>query len=172
MISNQETLHLSPYMAIYDIVVPNDNMLRQINELVDFSFILEELQTKYCLDNGRNAIPPIRMFKYLLLKAIYDVSDVDLVERSKYDMSFKYFLDMAPEDPVIDPSSLTKFRRLRLQDVSLDMLIGKTVEIALERKSSIAKRLLWMPHIQKHVTTQNHRKNFYKRNQKRSKSCL
>ncbi len=135
MISNQETLNLSLYMAIYDIVVPKDNILRQINELVDFSFILEELKTKYCLDNGRNAIPPIRMFKYLLLKAIYDVSDVDLVERSKYDMSFKYFLDTAPEDPVIDSSSLTKFRRLRLQDVSLlDMLIGKTVEIALEKK--------------------------------------
>ncbi len=81
MISNQETLNLSPYMAIYDIVVPKDNMLRQINELVEFSFILEELKTKYCLDNGRNAIPPIRMFKYLLLKAINDVSDVDLVER-------------------------------------------------------------------------------------------
>ena len=135
MISNQETLNLSPYMAIYDIVVPKDNMLRQINELVDFSFILEELKTKYCLDNGRNAIPPIRMFKYLLLKAIHDVSDVDLVDRSKYDMSFKYFLDMAPEDDVIDPSSLTKFRRLRLKDVGLlDMLIGKTVEIALEKK--------------------------------------
>ncbi|MEY9978963.1 hypothetical protein ABH968_003925 [Lysinibacillus sp. RC79] len=50
MISNQETLNLSPYMAIYDIVVPKDNMLRQIDELVDFSFILEELKTKYCLD--------------------------------------------------------------------------------------------------------------------------
>lgn len=134
MISNQETLNLSPYMAIYDIVVPKDNILRQINELVDFTFILEELKTKYCLDNGRNAIPPIRMFKYLLLKAIYDISDVDLVERSKYDMSFKYFLDMAPEDDVIDPSSLTKFRRLRLKDVGLlDMLIGKTVEIAQEK---------------------------------------
>ncbi|MEK4229514.1 IS1182 family transposase [Solibacillus sp. FSL H8-0538] len=135
MISNQETLNLSPFMAIYDFVVPKDNMLRQINELVDFSFILEELKTKYCLDNGRNAIPPIRMFKYLLLKAIHDVSDVDLVERSRYDMSFKYFLDLAPEDDVIDPSSLTKFRRLRLKDVGLlDMLIGKTVEIALEKK--------------------------------------
>ena len=33
MISNQETLNLSPFMAIYDIVVPKDNMLRQINEL-------------------------------------------------------------------------------------------------------------------------------------------
>lgn len=134
MISNQESLTLSPYIAIYDIVVPKDNMLRQINELVDFSFILEELKNKYCLDNGRNAVPPIRMFKYLLLKSIFDLSDIDVVERSKYDMSFKYFLDMAPEDSVINSSSLTKFRKLRLQDISLlDMLIGKTVEIALEK---------------------------------------
>jgi transposase len=135
MISNQETLILSPFMAIYDMVVPKDNMLRQINELVDFSFILEELKAKYCLDNGRKAIPPVRLFKYLLLKAIFDLSDVDVVERSKYDMSFKYFLTMAPEDPVIDPSLLTKFRKLRLQDACLlDMLIGKTVEIALEKE--------------------------------------
>jgi hypothetical protein len=38
MISNQQSLNLSPYMGIYDIVVPKDNMLRQINDLVDFSF--------------------------------------------------------------------------------------------------------------------------------------
>lgn len=116
-------------------VVPKDNMLRRMNELVDFSFVIEELKEKYCLDNGRNAVPPIRMFKYLLLKVIHDVSDVDIVERSKYDMSFKYFLGYAPEDSVIHPSSLTKFRRLRLKDMDLlDMLINKSVEIALEHQ--------------------------------------
>lgn len=135
MIANQQSLNLSPFMAIYDIVVPKDNMLRQINDLVDFSFVHKELENKYCLDNGRNAVPPIRMFKYLLLKSIFDLSDVDVVERSKYDMSLKYFLDLAPEDGVIDPSSLTKFRKLRLKDVNLlDMLIQKTVAIALEKE--------------------------------------
>ena len=143
MISKQETLNLSPYMALYDLIIPKENMLRQIKELVDFSFILDELKSKYCLDNGRNAIPPIRMFKYLLLKVIYDLADVDLVERSKYDMSFKYFLDMAPEDEVINPSSLTKFRRLRLQDVNLlDLLIQRTVEIALEKGILTSKMLI------------------------------
>ncbi|MEH7273624.1 transposase, partial [Neobacillus vireti] len=74
---------------------------------------------------------------------IFDLSDVDVVERSKYDMSFKYFLDMAPEDTVINPSSLTKFRKLRLQDVSLlDMLIGKTVEIALEKEIIKSKAII------------------------------
>lgn len=143
MISNHESLNLSPYMALYDIVVPKNNMLRKINELVDFTFILQELKAKYCLDNGRNAVPPIRMFKYLLLKSIYDLSDVDVVERSKYDMSFKYFLNMAPEDSVIDPSSLTKFRKLRLRDVGLlDMLIGKTVEIAIEKEIIKSKSII------------------------------
>lgn len=130
-------------MAIYDIVVPKDNMLRQFNEMVDFSFVLKELRDKYCLDNGRNAVPPVRMFKYLLLKSIFDLSDVDVVERSKYDMSFKYFLDRAPEDMVIDPSSLTKFRKLRLKDVGLlDMLIQKTVEIAIEKDLITSKSII------------------------------
>ena len=134
MIEEQQKLILSSYMEIYELVIPKDNLLRKIKELVDFSFIYDELLDKYCLDNGRNAISPIRMFKYLLLKSIYDLSDIDVVERSRYDMSFKYFLDMAPEDEVINPISLTKFRKLRLKDMNLlDMLIGKTVQIALDK---------------------------------------
>lgn len=143
MIQKQQSMILSPYMKIYDLVVPKDNMLRQINDLVDFSFVYDELIDKYCLTNGRNAISPIRMFKYLLLKSIFDLSDVDIVERSKYDMSFKYFLDMAPEEDVIEPSSLTKFRKLRLKDVNiLDMLINKTVEIAIEKEIIKSKSII------------------------------
>jgi transposase len=134
MLQLQQTMILSPYMEIYELVIPKDNLLRKINELIDFSFIRNELLNKYCLDNGHNAISPIRMFKYLLLKTIFDISDIDVVERSKYDMSFKYFLDMAPEDTVIESSSLTKFRKLRLKDINLlDMLINKTVAIAIEK---------------------------------------
>jgi hypothetical protein len=143
MIQNQQSVIISPYMEIYDVIVPKDNLLRKINELIDFSFVYDELKDNYCLDNGRNAIDPIRMFKYLLLKSIHDLSDVDLVERSKYDMSFKYFLHMAPEEPVIDPSSLTKFRKLRLKDVNLlDMLINKTVEIAIEKEIIKSKAII------------------------------
>lgn len=134
MIEQQQQMVLSSYMDIYDLVVPKDNLLRKINELIDFSFVYDELISKYCLDNGRNAVSPIRMFKYLLMKSVFDLSDMDVVERSKYDMSFKYFLDMAPEDSVINPSSLTKFRKMRLKDMNLlDMLINKTVSIALEK---------------------------------------
>lgn len=134
MIKKQTNLTFSPYMGIYELIIPKDNLLRQMNELVDFNFIYDELFNVYCQNNGRGAIDPVRMFKYLLLKSIFDISDVDVVERSKYDMSFKYFLDMTPEEGVIDASSLTKFRKLRLKDSNLlDLLINKTVEIALEQ---------------------------------------
>lgn len=134
MLAQQQTLQFTEYSGLYDKVVPQKHLLRQINDLIDFSFVYEELVSKYCKDNGRRAENPIRLFKYLLLKVIYDSSDVDVVERSMYDMSFKYFLGMTPEEDVINPSTLTKFRKLRLKDVELlDMLIGKTVTIAIEK---------------------------------------
>jgi len=131
MINNQNSLNLSPFMELYDLIVPQNHILREINTLVDFSFVYEELKDNYCLNNGRNAVHPIQMFKYLLLKFLYNLSDIGVVERASYDMSFKYFLDLAPEAKVIDPSLLTKFRKQRLKDVKLlDLLLAKSLEIA------------------------------------------
>lgn len=135
MLVQQQEIQFSQYSSLYDLIVPKDNLLRKINDLIDFSFIYEELVTKYSLNNGRTAECPVRMFKYLLLKVIYTISDVDVVERSQFDMSFKYFLGMLPEDDVINASSLTKFRKLRLKDTDLlNLLITKTVSIAIEKE--------------------------------------
>lgn len=42
MVEQQQRLILSPYMEIYNMVVPKDNLLRQIKELVDFGFVYDE----------------------------------------------------------------------------------------------------------------------------------
>ncbi len=134
MLRDSQPSKASRFAELYEYLIPYDHFLRKFNDLVDFTFIYEELRNKYSLDNGRNAISPIMLFKYLLLKVIYNMSDVDLVERSRYDMSFKYFLGLCPEDNVIHPSTLTKFRKLRLQDENLlDLLIQKSIEIALAK---------------------------------------
>lgn len=134
MLLQQQEIQFSQYSSLYDLIIPQDNILRKINDLIDFTFIYDELVSKYSLNNGRTAECPVRMFKYLLLKVIYTISDVDVVERSRFDMSFKYFLGMSPEDDVINPSSLTKFRKLRLKDTDLlNLLITKTVSIAIEK---------------------------------------
>lgn len=124
-------IDVSPYSTLCDIVVPKTHFLRQLMEFCDFSFIYDELEKNYQPDFGcRSYSLLIMMFKYLLLKDIYKLSDVDVVERSFSGMTFKYFLGLAP---VIEPSSLTKFRKLRNKDERLlDLLIAKSVQIAIE----------------------------------------
>lgn len=75
MLSYQTAIKFSDYSELYDLIVPKDHLLRQINDLVDFSFILSELKDKYCSDNGRIAESPIKMFKYLLLVTTLVLSD-------------------------------------------------------------------------------------------------
>lgn len=134
MLKGQLEIEINKHHQLYSLIIPKDNILKQINDLVDFSFVYDELMVNYCTSMGRNAIEPIMLFKYLLLKVIYELSDEDVVERTLYDMSFKYFLNLAPEETnLINPSTLTKFRKLRLKDMNLlGLLINKTVEIALK----------------------------------------
>lgn len=84
---------------------------------------------------GRPAEDPVRMFKYILLKDAYKLSDRDLIKHTRTDMQMKYFLGYKPEDvEFINPSSLSKFRHMRLKDANLlDLMISKTVEIALTK---------------------------------------
>ncbi len=139
----QNKMILSPFIALYDIVIPKEHELRQLSELVDFSFVDDMLKDMYTLDNGRPGYMPQVMFKYLMLKRMYNLSDRDVVHHAKTDMAYKYFLGLAPEDDVIDASSLTKFRKLRMKDeFVMDKLIAKSVEIALSNGIKLSKTLI------------------------------
>ncbi len=147
----QQSLSLSIHHELYDILIKEDNIWKQINNLVDFQFINEILQDSYSSSMGRVAESPIRLFKFLLLKNYYKLSDVDVVKRTRTDLEFKYFLGYSPEETeLIDPSLLTVFRRQRLSKYTvdeegkktkvkdstnemLDTLLSKTVEIAIEK---------------------------------------
>lgn len=60
MLAQQQSIQFSRFSGLYDLTVPKDNLLRKINELIDFTFIYEELVDKYCPNNGRTAESPIR----------------------------------------------------------------------------------------------------------------
>jgi hypothetical protein len=140
--NNQLSFCLSSHASLYDTLIEKNNFWRQLKDMVDFSFVYDELKDKYSSTMGRKAEDVIRMFKYLLLKNYYKLSDRDLIARTKTDMLFKYFLDYLPEEVnLIDPSLLTVFRRERLSNKDneeetstnlMDKLIAKTVQIALD----------------------------------------
>ena len=143
--TKQTQLILSPHSELYDILIPKDNFWKQMDSMIDFSFVVEDLKDKYSSTMGRHAEDVIRMFKYLLLKNHFKLSDEDLIERTRTDMLFKYFLGYTPEETkLIHPSLLTKFRRERLGNPKendetktatglMDKLIAKTVAIAIEK---------------------------------------
>ncbi len=143
MLPTQGRIRFSEYSGLYDIVVKKDNKWRRLNDVTDYSFVYEELKDRYCHDNGRMAEDPVRMFKYLMIKSVLGLSDIDLVEHCMSDMALKFFLGLAPEDNVIDSTTLTKFRRQRLKDVSLlDKLICKSVEVARSKGIDISRRII------------------------------
>jgi hypothetical protein len=134
MLKAQQNITLSTYTELYDILVPKDHFLRRLHDEMDYNFFYDELKSKYTSEMGRCAVNPIQMMKYTMLKIISNLSDVDLMDEVRMNMGYKYFLDMAPEEMPIDPTTLCKFRKQRLKNVKLmSMLIRKSFEIAIEK---------------------------------------
>jgi IS5 family transposase len=133
MLRNNEQIKISEYRRLYDVIIPSGNLLRQIKENIDFSFVNPMLRESYCEHFGRPAKEPEMMFKFMLLKKIYDLSDEELVQNAKVNMAYKYFLDLDPEDEVIHSSLLTKFRKLHITVDVLEEMLAETVRQAIKK---------------------------------------
>src|SRR5450830_1397062 len=105
----QISMSLSPYQGIYDLVVSKDHLLRQVKENIDFSFVNPMLKKLYCL------------------------SDVRLISQAQTDMAYKYFLNLDPEDEMVDPSLMTKFRKTRITEDILEEMLKETIRQAIEK---------------------------------------
>ena len=141
MLEQQQAISFSDYSSLYDLIIPKDNLLRQITDLVDFSFVYQELQDKYCHDNGRTAESPIRMFKYLLLKVIYNISDEDARtgHKTAHSSFFGYKTHMAMSDErIITAATVTSSEKGDGQQ--LPELIKKTEEAGMEVDSIVADK--------------------------------
>ena len=81
-----------------------DHPLRAIKIRIDR--LLATLQPKFdgaYSRTGRPSIPPERLFKALLLMALYSVwNECQLVKRIDTDLLFRWFLDMDPSEEVSD----------------------------------------------------------------------
>ena len=122
---------MSFYSALYE-KIPETHLLRQIDKAVDFSFINDLLEEKYCKDFGRPAKEPEMMLKLLLLERLYALSDVKVIEEGTYNLAFLWFLGLNPEDKLPDASLLAKFRTQRLQEVTLDEVLCEIVRQCVE----------------------------------------
>jgi transposase len=97
--------------------VPKNHPLRKVRELV--RDVLQELSrslARLYASEGRPSIPPEQLLNALLLQVFYGIrSERQLMEQLDYNLLYRWFVGLSPDDPVWDPTVFTK-NRDRLQN--------------------------------------------------------
>lgn len=109
--------------------IPVSHPLRQVRRLADQA--LDRLNPTFCKlypEGGRPSIPPEQLLLALLLQAIYGIrSERMLMEQLDYNLLFRWFVGLNPDDPVWHPTTFTKNRDRVLNEE----LMAKFLELLL-----------------------------------------
>lgn len=100
--------------------VPKQHPLRRIRQLV--GDVLKELSPslgRLYAREGRPSVPPEQLLSALLLHVLYSIrSERQLIEQLNYNLLYRWFVGLSPDDPVWDATTFTKNReRLENGDV-------------------------------------------------------
>jgi len=100
------------YAIDLDRMVPDNHPLRPFKKLVDAELVRLGPRFNAAYSNvGRPSIPPEHLIKATLLQALFSISsETKLCEQITYNMLFRWFLDLKPDDKVWDHSTFTKNR--------------------------------------------------------------
>ncbi len=115
---------LFSYLSVED-RIPQDHPLRALRKLVDP--ILTALSPRFAVlysELGRPSIPPEYLLRALLLQILYTVrSERQLMEQLDYNLLYRWFVGLQPDDPVWVPTVFTKNRdRLLEGDIAAAFL--------------------------------------------------
>lgn len=108
---NQPQTALFSYLSVED-RIPADHPLRALNGLI--SPILADLSPRFQAmysPIGRPSIPPERLLRAMLLQVLYTIrSERQLMEQLNYNLLFRWFVGLNPDDAVWVPTVFTKNR--------------------------------------------------------------
>jgi transposase len=92
--------------------VPANHPLRKIRKLVrDMPGELNRSLGKLYASEGRPSIPPEQLLSALLLQGFYGIrSERQSVEQLDYNLMYRWFVGLSPDDPMWDPTTFTKNR--------------------------------------------------------------
>ena len=100
------------YVMDVEAMIPEDHPLRAIKRRADAELCrMREAFRQAYARVGRPSIPPEQLIKATLLQALYTIrSERQLCEQIQYNMLYRWFLDLSPEEEVWDPSTFSKNR--------------------------------------------------------------
>jgi IS5 family transposase len=125
---------------LYDRIVPIDHLLRRINEVVDFSFAAEILKDRYNPAIGRPAEDPEFLLRLCLLQYLYGDSDRQVVENTRLNLAYKYFLGLAVDAEVPDYTTVSYFRAQRLGEEKFRQVFDRVAQQCIDKGLVKGKR--------------------------------
>lgn len=63
-------------MFSMDDMVPKDHMLRKSDRAINWNFIYDLVEDKYCADNGRPSMDPVTLIKILFIQYLYGMTQI------------------------------------------------------------------------------------------------
>ena len=80
-----------------DSLVPQDHLLRKIDQAVDFSRLYEMVESLYCEGNGRPSADPVVLFKMVLIQHLYGLASLRrTAEEVSLNTVYRWFLRLGP----------------------------------------------------------------------------
>jgi transposase len=132
MLHSSKQTKLSFHAELYNLV-PKDHLLRKIHQAVDFSFIHDLVKASYCEYYGRPATEPELLFRLLFLQILYNLSDERVIADTQVNLAYKWFTGLNPEDPLPDPSQLSRFRNHRLGASKVEEILHEIAKQCVDR---------------------------------------
>ena len=122
----EETIALFSYVSTEE-RIPSKHPLRRIRSLAhEVLKHVEKRFDKLYGSAGRPSIPPEQLLLALLLQAIYGLgSERVLLEQLNYNLLYRWFVGLSPDDPVWHHSSFTKNRERLLNEKVLSLFLEK-----------------------------------------------
>ena len=137
MLREKKEKQIKMEMVILENLVPENHLLRKIENVIDFSFINEICKPYYCEDNGRPAIEPEILFRMLFIGYLYGIrSERRLVEEVKVNVAYRWFLgydltDKIPDASVIWQNRLRRFNGTDIPQQIFDNIVRQAMKYGL-----------------------------------------
>ncbi|MGG3626454.1 IS1182 family transposase [Bacillus gobiensis] len=126
-----------------DDLVPDNHLLRLIDQYIDFSFIIEKVRPLYSEDNGRPA-DPIPLFKMMFIGYIYGIrSERQLEQEIKMNIAYRWFLGLKFHDRVIHHSTISWNRQHRFKDSTIFQDIFDEIVLQAMNHKMVGGRVLF-----------------------------
>ena len=113
-------------------LIDKKSFYAKMHDLSDKIITDDDFADIYCLNNGRPSVPPARITKVLILETYEDLSDREALEMVRFNIKWKYALDVPIDYEGFDRSLLVHFRARLLINDKEKMVFKKTLELARE----------------------------------------